>query len=224
MQWRHAAGHIRPGYTVQGGTAYRHFVLPAYLTGLGSGATLIIAIGAQNAFVLRQGLRREHVLAVVAVCVLSDAILIIAGVAGIGAVVKAAPLALQIVRWVGVAFLLSYAAFAAWRAFRPSALSAAGAGPASLTAVIGACLAFTWLNPHVYLDTVLLLGSLSASHGDTGRWAFGGGAITASLIWFALLGFGARFAAPVFARPTAWRVLDAAIALLMIVLAVALVV
>ncbi|WP_349863839.1 LysE/ArgO family amino acid transporter [Leifsonia sp. WHRI 6310E] len=195
-----------------------------FLTGLGSGASLIVAIGAQNAFVLRQGLRREHVLPVVAICVLSDALLIAAGVAGIGALVKAAPLALEIVRWVGFAFLLGYAVFAARRALKPSALTAASDVAPSLLATVGMCLAITWLNPHVYLDTVLLLGSLSADHGDPGRWVFGAGAATASLLWFGVLGFGARFAAPLFARPMSWRILDAGIAVLMVVLAVLLVV
>jgi L-lysine exporter family protein LysE/ArgO len=199
-------------------------VLTIFVTGLGSAAALIVAIGAQNAFVLRQGLRREHVLAVVAICVASDAALIAAGVAGIGTLVKAAPLALQIVRWAGFAFLIGYAVFAAIRAVRPSTLTAATSGGGSLAAAIGTCLAITWLNPHVYLDTVLLLGSLSATHGDPGRWVFGAGAATASLLWFVLLGFGARFAAPVFARPDAWRVLDAGIAVLMVVLAILLVV
>ena len=199
-------------------------MLAIFLTGLGSAAALIVAIGAQNAFVLRQGLRREHVLAVVAICVASDAVLIAAGVAGIGTLVKAAPLALLIVRWAGFAFLVGYAAFAAIRAVRPSTLTAATSGGGSLAAAIGTCLAITWLNPHVYLDTVLLLGSLSATHGDPGRWVFGAGAATASLLWFLLLGFGARLAAPVFARPIAWRVLDAGIAVLMLVLAVMLVV
>ncbi|MGH1526024.1 LysE/ArgO family amino acid transporter [Leifsonia sp. L25] len=199
-------------------------VLSVYLTGLGSAAALIVAIGAQNAFVLRQGLRREHVLAVVAICVASDALLIAAGVAGIGTLVKAAPLALTIVRWAGFAFLVGYAVFAAVRAVRPSTLTAATSGGGTLAAAIGTCLAITWLNPHVYLDTVLLLGSLSATHGDPGRWVFGAGAATASLLWFVVLGFGARVAAPVFARPAAWRVLDAGIAVLMLVLAIMLVV
>jgi L-lysine exporter family protein LysE/ArgO len=199
-------------------------VLPTYLAGLGSGASLIVAIGAQNAFVLRQGLRREHVLPIVAICVLSDALLIAAGVAGIGVLVKAAPWVLGVVRWAGFAFLVGYAMFAARRAFRPESLSTSGATAASLAAAIGTCLAITWLNPHVYLDTVLLLGSLSSAHGDPGRWVFGAGAATASLVWFSALGFGARVAAPVFARPVAWRILDGGIAVLMLVLAVLLVV
>ncbi|QNE37864.1 LysE/ArgO family amino acid transporter [Leifsonia shinshuensis] len=199
-------------------------MLSVYFTGLGSAAALIVAIGAQNAFVLRQGLRREHVLAVVAICVASDALLIAAGVAGIGTLVKAAPLALEIVRWAGFAFLVGYAIFAAVRAVRPSTLTAATSGGGTLAAAVATCLAITWLNPHVYLDTVLLLGSLSATHGDPGRWVFGAGAATASLLWFVVLGFGARVAAPVFARPISWRILDAGIAVLMLVLAIMLVV
>jgi L-lysine exporter family protein LysE/ArgO len=195
------------------------------LTGLGAGASLIIAIGAQNAYVLRQGLRREHVLPIVLICIVSDALLIAAGVAGIGAVIEAAPLALEIVRWAGFAFLLFYALFAARRALRPERLEAAnGVGAITLWAAVATCLALTWLNPHVYLDTILLLGSLSASHGDPGRWVFGAGAVLASILWFGMLGFGARFLAPVFARPIAWRILDGAIAVLMVVLAVLLVV
>lgn len=199
-------------------------MLATFFTGLGSAASLIVAIGAQNAFVLRQGLRREHVLPIVLICVISDALLIAAGVAGIGVLVKNAPIALEIVRWAGFAFLLGYAVFAARRALKPESLTASGAVAGSLAAAVGTCLAITWLNPHVYLDTVLLLGSLSASHGDPGRWIFGAGAATASLLWFGLLGFGARFAAPVFAKPIAWRILDGGIAVLMVVLAILLVV
>lgn len=200
--------------------------LAVFLTGLGAGASLIIAIGAQNAYVLRQGLRREHVLPIVLICIASDAILIAAGVAGIGAIIRSAPVALEIIRWAGFAFLLLYAAFAARRALRPEHLDPNGATATSTTllAAVGTCLALTWLNPHVYLDTVLLLGSLSASHGDPGRWVFGAGAVTASILWFGMLGFGARYLAPVFARPLAWRILDGAIAVLMVVLAVLLVV
>ena len=128
------------------------------------------------------------------------------------------------VRWAGFAFLIGYAVFAAVRAVRPSTLTAATAGGGSLAAAIGTCLAITWLNPHVYLDTVLLLGSLSGTHGAPGGWGLGAGAATASVLWFVLLGFGARATAPVFARPVAWRVLDAAIAVLMVVLAILLVV
>ncbi|MDR6556783.1 L-lysine exporter family protein LysE/ArgO [Arthrobacter pascens] len=194
--------------------------LSALATGFGAGLSLIVAIGAQNAFVLRQGLRREHLAPIVAVCVASDALLIAAGVAGVGALIQAAPLALVIVRWAGAAFLLAYAFFAARRALKPSGLSAAATSSRStLAATVGTAVALTWLNPHVYLDTVVLLGSLAADHGEQGRWPFAWGAIAGSTLWFSLLGFGARYLAPVFARPGAWRVLDGAIALLMLALA-----
>ena len=194
----------------------------AVVAGFLSGAALIIAIGAQNAFVLRQGIRREHVLPIVLVCALSDAVLIALGVAGIGALVTAAPLVFEIVRWVGAAFLLGYAIFAARRAIRPKALEAATTTTSSLAAAVLTALALTWLNPHVYLDTVLLLGSLAASHGDQ-RWLFAAGAIAASVAWFAGLGFGARGLRGLFARPVAWRVLDLCIAVVMLVLAIRLV-
>ncbi len=199
--------------------------LPAALAGLGLGLSLIIAIGAQNAFVLRQGLRREHVLLVVAICALSDLALIALGVGGAGLLFTAVPWLVEVVRWVGAAFLLLYGVFAARRALRPSRLTAseeedAPARPSTL-AVAATCLALTWLNPHVYLDTVVLLGSVASTHGEW-RWAFGAGAGLGSILWFSVLGFGARLLAPVFARPIAWRVLDAIIAVVMIVLAVTL--
>ena len=194
------------------------------LAGLGFGLSLIVAIGAQNAFVLRQGLRREHVLAVVLVCALSDAVLILLGIAGAGAVIEAVPVVLTVVRYAGAAFLLVYGLLAARRALRPAALTADGpAVRASLAATVGTTLAFTWLNPHVYLDTVVLLGSIANTHGD-GRWWFGVGAVLGSIIWFTALGYGARLLQPVFAKPAAWRVLDAVIAVVMVALAVSLVV
>jgi L-lysine exporter family protein LysE/ArgO len=194
------------------------------LAGFASGISLIVVIGAQNAFVLRTGLRREHVFPVVVICALSDAVLIFAGVAGVGAIVRVAPVALDIVRWGGAAFLVGYAVFAARRALKPSRLDAAEVTAMPLVAAVLGCLALTWLNPHVYLDTLVLLGSLAATQGADGRWLFGVGATLASVAWFSLLGFGARFLAPVFARPLAWRVLDGAIALLMLTLGVLLVV
>ncbi|HEY8914637.1 LysE/ArgO family amino acid transporter [Lacisediminihabitans sp.] len=194
------------------------------LAGFASGGSLIVVIGAQNAFVLRIGLRRQHVLPVVAICALSDAVLIFAGVAGVGALVRAAPVALEIARWAGAAFLFGYASIAAKRAFGRSALEAAVATEMSRAVAALGCLALTWLNPHVYLDTVVLLGSLAATHGDGGRWLFGVGAAAASAAWFSALGFGARFLAPLFARPVAWRVLDGAIAVLMLTLGVSLLV
>lgn len=188
--------------------------------GLGFSLSLIVAIGAQNAFVLRQGLRREHVLPIVIVCAGSDAVLITAGIAGIGALVLAAPWLIAVVRWVGVAFLVLYGVLAARRAFRPSELEAArGVGPAGLWATLAACFAFTWLNPHVYLDTILLMGTVGNGYGES-RWWFALGAALASAIWFTALGYGARMLAPLFRSPVAWRVLDALIAITMFVLAV----
>ena len=200
-------------------------MITAALAGLGLGLSLIVAIGAQNAFVLRQGLLREHVLVVVAICALSDIALIALGIAGAGAVFTAVPWLVEVVRWAGAAFLFVYGLLAARRAWRPKSLEAAepAKAPASLLAVAGTVLALTWLNPHVYLDTLVLLGSVGSTHGDD-RWAFGAGAAIASVAWFTLLGFGARLLAPVFARPLAWRVLDGLIAVVMIALAVMLVV
>jgi L-lysine exporter family protein LysE/ArgO len=185
------------------------------LLGFGTMMTLIVAIGAQNAFVLRQGLRRQAVAKVVAVCAVSDAILVAVGVAGFGAVVKAFPQAVTVAAVVGGVFLLGYGFLAARRAFTPQSMNvqAAGTGNPVLTA-----LALTWLNPHVYLDTLLLLGSIAA-----GRWLFGVGAVTASVTWFVALGFGARLLSPLFAKPRAWRVLDGVIAAVMISLGVALI-
>jgi L-lysine exporter family protein LysE/ArgO len=248
--------------------------LTAALAGLGLGLGLIVAIGAQNAFVLRQGLRREHVLVVVLICITSDAALIIAGVAGAGALFTAMPWLLTVARWGGALFLLSYALLAARRALRrrdpdagamrvaprpvqgtrggeavaahdpapttataKSAASAASGGsdrigtatlaleapapralaspePSRLLAVVGTALALTWLNPHVYLDTFVLLGSVSSSQGPA-RWAFAVGAILGSTLWFSALGLASRALAPVFARPVAWRVLDGTIAVVM---------
>ncbi|GAA3231998.1 LysE family transporter [Oerskovia jenensis] len=206
--------------TVEGVTS-----LAPLLAGLGTGLSLIVAIGSQNAFVLRQGLRREHVLPVVLVCALSDLVLVAAGVAGLGVLVARAPVLLAVVTWGGAAFLLVLAVQAARRALRPATLEAAEGGlRTSVGAAVGTALALTWLNPHVYLDTVLLLGSVAAGYGHDGRWVFGVGAGIASIVWFTALGFGARVLAPVFARPVAWRVLDGVIALVMAVLAVMLVV
>jgi L-lysine exporter family protein LysE/ArgO len=194
----------------------------AALAGLGFGLSLIIAIGAQNAFVLRQGLRREHVLAVVLVCALSDAVLIGVGVAGLGTIVQLAPWLLVVVRIAGAAFLLVYGLLAARRALRPAAMQTdAAGGKTALLPVLATVLALTWLNPHVYLDTVVLLGSVAGTHRDD-RWAFGLGAALGSVLWFSALGFGARLLRPVFAKPVAWRVLDGIIAIVMIAIAVSL--
>ncbi|MFE0810417.1 LysE/ArgO family amino acid transporter [Streptomyces sp. NPDC058794] len=198
--------------------------LTAAAAGFGTGLSLIVAIGAQNAFVLRQGIRRDAVLAVVGICALSDALLIALGVGGVGAVVVAWPDALTVVGWVGGAFLLCYGALAARRVFRPAgALRAEGDAAGSRRRAVLTCLALTWLNPHVYLDTVFLLGSVAADQGAL-RWTFGMGAAVASLCWFAALGFGARYLGRFLARPAAWRVLDGLVAATMIVLGVTLVV
>jgi L-lysine exporter family protein LysE/ArgO len=189
--------------------------LLAALSGLGFGLSLIVAIGAQNAFVLRQGLRGEHVGMVVAVCAISDAVLIVLGVTGAGALLGGAPEVVDAVKIAGAAFLLAYAALAARRAWRPEALhAAAGDGSTGRRAVLATVLALTWLNPHVYLDTVVLLGSVAATHGDA-RWWFGLGAVCGSVLWFAGLGYGARLLRRPFARPAAWRVLDGGVAVVM---------
>lgn len=230
--------------------------------GLGLGFSLIVAIGAQNVFVLRQGIRREHVFAVAAICAVSDAVLIAAGVGGMGAALQAAPWLVGVARWAGAAFLVGYAFLAARRALRGTetglvvgedasagptggrvARSAyrdrdgrgglgTGAGASSSTTgvatrtavlpVVLTCLALTWLNPHVYLDTVVLLGSVGATHGDE-RWIFALGAMLASVVWFFALAYGARLLGGVLASPRAWRILDGIIAVVMLAIAVSLV-
>lgn len=252
-------------------------LLTSVLAGLGLGLGLIVAIGAQNAFVLRQGIRGEHVLPVVLICIVSDALLIVAGVAGAGALFTAVPWLATAARWGGAAFLLAYAVLAARRAaHRPEAdgagpgldldsdlgpavsrppstessgsaaiatqgttgtrdggtgstlvqkRPAGGLGTRSTgrrSAVLGTALALTWLNPHVYLDTVVLLGSVAATHGEA-RWAFAAGAVIGSTVWFCALGVASRALAPVFAKPAAWRVLDGVIAVVMTAIAMALV-
>ena len=193
----------------------------ASFDGLLTGLSLIVAIGAQNAFVLRQGLRRSFVAPVVTVCALSDFALILAGVAGIGAIVQHAGWALQAVRWFGVAFLVWYGLSSAWRARRPaSSLSAARDQSGSGKLVVRRAVALTWLNPHVYLDTVVLLGSIANAHGSPGRWWFAVGACVASTLWFTGLGFGARFAAGLLSTPRSWQILDLLIAATMLGIAV----
>ena len=190
------------------------------LAGFGFSLALIAAIGAQNAFVLRQGLRREHVLPVVAICVTADVSLMTVGIAGLGRVLTETPAVLTAARWGGAAFLLGYAVLAARRALQPATLTPLDRPPATLRATLLACLAFTFLNPHVYLDTVVLLGTVA--HHDPNRWAFGAGAAMASALWFVGLGLGARRLAPLLARPAAWRVVDGAIATVMVTLGVSL--
>ena len=187
-----------------------------FAQGWAMGAGLILAIGAQNALVLRQGLRREHVGAVVAVCTLSDWLLIALGVFGLGALIQASPWLLEAFRFGGAAFLLGYALLAARRAWKPTpaGLQAAGS-PASLGATLSAAFAFTYLNPHVCLDAVVLLGGLGARQPAELRAAFAAGAGVASAMWFGLLGFGAAAAAPWLQAAHTWRVIDALVALLM---------
>jgi L-lysine exporter family protein LysE/ArgO len=202
-------------------------MLTAFATGFATSAALIIAIGAQNAFVLRQGLKREHVGAIVLFCAVSDALLVSAGVAGLGTLVSSTPWLLTLAKYGGAAFLLWYGWCAARRA-----LSAAHAtlqathhgGTLPLKHALAACAAFTFLNPHVYLDTVLLLGSLSGQQPAPARPWFAAGAVLASFVWFSALGFGARLLTPLFAKPAAWRVLDGLIAVVMWGLAISLLV
>lgn len=186
-----------------------------FAQGWAMGAGLILAIGAQNALVLRQGLRREHVGAVVAVCTVSDWLLISLGVFGLGALIQGRPLLLEAFRFGGAAFLLGYAWLAARRAWSHTAGLEATGPKASLGATLSAAFAFTYLNPHVYLDTVVLLGGLGARQPAELRPAFAAGAGLASAMWFGLLGFGAAAAAPRLRNAHTWRVIDAAVALLM---------
>ena len=196
------------------------------LVGFGTGLSLIVAIGAQNAFVLRQGILRQHVLPIVLICGLTDALLEILGIAGIGFVVERAPVVLEVIRWGGVAFLLWYAWGAARRAMQPGVLvadegDAAGAGSdaGSLKRAVLACLAITYLNPHVYLDTMVLMGSVGNAQGDPARWWFAMGGGVASIIWFAVLGYGARALTRFFATPRSWQILDWIIVVVMLVIA-----
>ena len=191
-------------------------------TGFLTSLTLIAAIGAQNAFVLRQGIRGEHVVAVVALCTVSDMLLIAAGIAGFGALISAHPSVVTIATVGGAAFLIGYGLLAARRALNPSALTPADSTPTRLAGVLVTCLALTCLNPHVYLDTVILLGALAKDHADN-RWLFGTGAIAASAVWFTMLGVGARRLSGLFAAPLTWRILDGIIAVTMITLGVVLV-
>ena len=197
-------------------------MLDSSLAGLLTGLSLIVAIGAQNAYVLRQGLAREHVGLVVAICALSDVLLIAAGVAGIGRVVEEAPWVLDVVRWLGVAFLTWYGAASLLRARRAETLHAAARATTSRRGVALRAAALTWLNPHVYLDTVLLLGTIANHEGPTGRWWFAAGACLGSVLWFSGLGFGARYASRWLARPRAWQVLDVLIGVTMLAIAVSL--
>ncbi len=198
-----------------------NLTLTAALTGFSTAFVLILAIGAQNAFVLRQGLRREHVFILCLICALSDAILIAAGVLGFGAIVELWPLFPQIMRYAGAAFLIGYAILrfkAAWQGDASIVTSgkAAPLWPAALT-----CLALTWLNPHVYLDTLGLIGAVSTQFPwGAQKWAFGIGAVLSSFVFFFSLGYGARLLAPIMQSAKAWRILDLGIGVLMCLIAV----
>ncbi len=194
-------------------------MLGAALTGLVTGLSLIVAIGAQNAFVLRQGLARQHVGTVVAICAVADVVLIVAGVAGIGRIVERAPAALDVVRWLGVAFLTWYGVSSLLRARHAEALEASPERALTRRGAAVRATALTFLNPHVYLDTVLLLGSLAAHHGPTGRWWFALGACVASIAWFTGLGYAARLLSPLLRKRRAWQVLDVLIGLTMLAIA-----
>jgi L-lysine exporter family protein LysE/ArgO len=193
-----------------------------FWSGLATGMALIVAIGSQNVYVLRQGILREHVLALALFCALSDALLILAGIGGAGVLIRENAVLLQITRYGGAMFLLGYGAMAARRAWRGSQMMLAQSTTTTLPAALLACFGCTFLNPHVYLDTVVLLGSIANQRPDPARWVFGAGACVGSLVWFSALGFGARFLAPLFSTTTAWRVLDSAIALTMATMAGAL--
>ena len=183
--------------------------LPGFLASLG----LIVAIGAQNAFVIRQGLTRQHVFVVVAICALCDAALIALGIAGLGAIIQGLPWLLEVIRWFGVAYLSWFGIKSVRAAFKNLVMDASGTQTTSLKKVVAAVLGFTLLNPHVYLDTVILLGSISNQFAD--KWAFGFGAMSASALWFSSIGFGAKAASRFMSRPIFWRVLDSVIAVIM---------
>ena len=191
------------------------------LTGLLTGLALIIAVGAQNAFLLRQGIRGEQVLPIVLTCLVSDVVAITAGVAGLGVVLARWPSVLPVAQVLGGVYLIAFGLHAAMRAWRPTALDTGGGTALTPGRAVLLTLALTWLNPHFYLDAVLMLGTVANSFGGD-RWWFLSGTLVASVLWFFGLGFGARLLRGVFARPSAWRVLDSGIAVFMGVLGVGL--
>ncbi len=190
----------------------------ALIAGFLSGFSLIVAIGAQNAYLLRLGLSRSHIGIAVAICALSDVILIVAGIAGVGSLVRAIPHLLEVFRWIGVSYLTAYGIRSFWRAYKVSTLTPSEVAQPTRRAVILTTLAFTFLNPHVYLDTVLLLGSIGNQYGSH-RWFFALGACLASVTWFVSLGTGAKALARVMGRPATWRVLDVGIGIVMLLVA-----
>ena len=192
--------------------------------GLMTGAALIIAIGPQNVLVLRTGVARRHVVSVLAVCTVSDLILITAGVAGLGALVSGHPMLITVATLVGGGYVIVLGLLAARRSLAPSAMTITSGGIGGRWATIGTALALTWLNPHVYIDTVLTLGAIANSHGPEGKWPFAIGAGIASIIWFAALALAAVKLAPLFARPRAWRILDAVVAVIMVTIGASLII
>jgi L-lysine exporter family protein LysE/ArgO len=192
-------------------------LLPGFLTGL----SLIIAIGAQNAFVIKQGLLRQHVLLIVLICAISDAVLIFLGTGGLGALVQSNQGLLEVIRWFGVAYLTWFGIKSVKSAFTNQSLEASESPTVSALKVATTALALTWLNPHVYLDTVILLGSV-ANQFDSDRWYFAIGASVASVLWFTVIGFGARAASKYMSRPIFWKILDSLIAVVMFSIAITL--
>ena len=188
-----------------------------FLTGLLLGGSLIIAIGSQNAYVLKQGLLKSHVFLICLICALSDALLIALGTSGVGAIIEQHPSWLKWVTWFGAAYLIIFALMSFRAAFNGETLQAASTGSNQNTqTVITTVLALTFLNPHVYLDTVLLIGSIASPYTGNDRLVFTLGAVTASFIWFFGLGYGARFLSPLFAKPMAWKVLNVVIGVVML--------
>jgi L-lysine exporter family protein LysE/ArgO len=193
--------------------------LPVITAGLLTGFSLIIAIGAQNAFVIRQGLTKQHVLLVVAICAAADAALIFLGVGGLGAIIQGLPWLLEVIRWFGVVYLTWFGIKSLRSVFRDQSLDASGTQSGSAGKAVAAVLGFTFLNPHVYLDTVILLGSIGNQFG-TDKWWFAIGASLASVLWFSAIGFGAKAASGVMKEPVFWKVLDSIIAAVMFSVAI----
>jgi len=194
----------------------------AYWSGLGAGISLIMAIGAQNAFIIRQALTRQHVFLIVIFASVADALLIAAGTAGLGAVIQAAPLALEFIRWFGVLYLLWFAFNSVRNAFKGEALETSGEAQRSVKKVIATIAGLTFLNPHVYLDTVIFLGAIGNQF-SADKWTFAFGAMTGSLVWFFSIGYGAKSLSRYMSKPIFWKVLDLVIAAIMIVIAAMLV-
>lgn len=192
-------------------------LVPGFVTGL----SLIIAIGAQNAFVIRQGLLRQQVLLIVAICAISDATLIFLGTGGLGTLIQSKPSLLEFIRWFGVIYLTWFGVRSIRSAFKNQSLEATAGSAISKSAIVSTCLSLTFLNPHVYLDTVILLGSI-ANQFENNRWFFAVGASFASIVWFTSIGYGARAASRFMSKPIFWKILDSLIAVVMFTIAISL--